>query len=144
MNKSIGSERSLCWYVRAAAVAVTVIGFVCFLLARHEHMASGGANSLQLISVAVLTVVGILIQAVSLVPKFWGLKYLPLVCYLANCVLFLNAEMVFISQVLIAIDELSFPPAWIGAVVCWFITVVLTITSMVMYERRRSVRLANS
>ena len=144
MNNSVSSHRSVCWYVRSAAVAVTVIGLICFLLARHEHLTAGGANSSLLIWVAVLTAIGAIIQGASLLPKLWKLKYVPIVCYLAVLVIFLNAEMVYISQVFVDIDGLSFAPAWLAAVVCWIATTVLTVVSMVMYERSRKERLADN
>lgn len=132
-------EKSLCYWLRMAAVAVTLIGLILFIVAKHQSLGQDGAEAY--VAIIILVAAGIVLQIVSLVGKYWFLKYFSLSLYIGVGILFLNKEMPLIVTVLAGYDTTQVNIVWKGSIVCWLLTMILTVATMVMYERKRSIRL---
>lgn len=103
------------WYVSAAALILGLISVIVY--------AARGGNRYADVesSVVTLLVIAIITNAIVLVKDFKLGAFVPFILYTISFAVLLNTEMLFFSNVLMAIDGNSLDPAWL----CFMITDIL-------------------
>ncbi|HIU70667.1 MAG TPA: hypothetical protein IAC60_03665 [Candidatus Enterosoma merdigallinarum] len=96
------------------------------LLALIVYTARGG-NSYSPVSTAavVILVFAVLTNVVVLIKDFGLLAYVPYILYVVTLGVWLNSEMLYLSNVMTAIDNNALDPAWI----CMVVFLVLAIAA---------------
>lgn len=115
--KKFLSNKRIGWYVLAAALIVGLISVIVY--------AARGGNRYADVSGTVVTmlVIAIITNAIVLVRDFKLGAFVPFIFYSIAFAILLNTEMLFFSNVLMAIDGNNLDPAWI----CFMITEILAI-----------------
>ena len=108
-NKKIG------WYLSAAALVLALISVITY--------AARGGNRYADVSGAVVAmlVIGVITNAVVLVKDFKLGAFVPFIFYTISFAILLNTEMLFFSNVLMALDGNKLDAAWM----CFMITDIL-------------------
>lgn len=107
------------WYFSLAAMALAIVTAIVYTV-RGGNVYSPVDNT----AVAML-IVGIVCNAVVLVKDFRIGAFVPFVFYTVTVGILLNTEMLFLSNVMTAIDNNALDPAWI----CMVVFLVLAIAA---------------
>lgn len=108
-NKRIG------WYLSAAALILGLISVIVYAARGGNRYADVSGAAVGIIVVAIIT------NAIVLVRDFKLAAFMPFIFYTIGFAILLNTEMLFFSNVLVAIDGNRLDPAWI----CFMITEIL-------------------
>ncbi len=118
---------------KAAGFYVSLASLVLGLLALIVYVARGG-NSYSPVSIpaVVVLVLAIVTNVLVLIKDFGFLAYVPYILYIVTLGIWLNSEMLYLSNVFTGIDNNSLDPAWIVMVLFLVLAIATGFAATVM------------
>lgn len=114
------------WYVSAAALVLALITVIIY--------GARGGNRYSPVSgiVVAMLVIGIVLNAAVLFKDFGVGAFLPFIFYAVALGVLANTEMLFMSNVLFAVDNNKFDPAWFGFMIFEVLAVATSLAACIM------------
>lgn len=114
------------WYVSAAAFVFALVTLIIY--------GARGGNRYSPVSgvVIAMLVIGVVLNAGVLFKDFGVGAFIPFIFYTIALGILINTEMLFITNVLFAVDNNKFDPAWIGFIVFELLAVVTSLVACIM------------